>query len=200
VIGFVRDALSAGEGGLAQELPSTPVSQVSTPKEAVPESTRIEPAPYQGLLFLSGDDRGQLKQSLIDVLSQARSGTIPPSICPTVEQVGRAERLAIDYSDPAEFIKRCEKALSAMETDAPNAWQALQAQGIYRGSGQHGSVVFMFPGQGSQYVNMLRDLYISEPVVKDTFDEADRVMTPILGRTLTSYIYVEGDEAALAQA
>ncbi len=63
-----------------------------------------------------------------------------------------------------------------------------------------GSVVFMFPGQGSQYVNMLRDLYDSEPVVADTFNEADRVMTPILGRTLTSYIYVEGDEAALAQA
>ncbi len=112
----------------------------------------------------------------------------------------KTDRLAIDYSSEAELVKRCEKALSALDSDAANSWQALQAQGIYRGSGKPGKVVFMFPGQGSQYVNMLRDLYDSEPIIKDTFNEADRVMVPILGRTLTSYIYVEGDDDALAQA
>ncbi|MCX7977051.1 MAG: acyltransferase domain-containing protein, partial [Bellilinea sp.] len=58
----------------------------------------------------------------------------------------------------------------------------------------------MFPGQGSQYVNMLKDLCETEPLVADTFKEADAIMTPILGRPLTSYIYVDGDEESLKQA
>ena len=97
-------------------------------------------------------------------------------------------------------MKRAEKALGALDNTASGAWAALQGQGIYRGSGTAGKVAFLFPGQGSQYVNMLRDLRDSEPVVAATFQEADEVMTPILGRTLTSYIYVDGDDESLAQA
>jgi acyl transferase domain-containing protein len=66
--------------------------------------------------------------------------------------------LVIDYENLKEFIPRAEKALKALETDAPAGWQALGVQGIYRGSGRPGKVAFLFPGQGSQYVNMLRDL------------------------------------------
>ncbi|MBL0004932.1 MAG: hypothetical protein IPP00_13405 [Actinomycetales bacterium] len=41
----------------------------------------------------------------------------------------------------------------------------------------------------------------SEPIVKATFDEADKVMTPLLGRPLTSFIYVDGsDEKAVKAA
>ena len=41
----------------------------------------------------------------------------------------------------------------------------------------------------------------SEPVVKETFAEADRVMTPLLGRPLSEYIFVDpADAAAVAQA
>ncbi|TLN17874.1 acyltransferase domain-containing protein, partial [bacterium] len=57
-----------------------------------------------------------------------------------------------------------------------------------------------FPGQGSQYVNMLKDLCEVEPLAAETFREADEVMTPILGRPLTSYIYVDGDPERIAQA
>jgi acyl transferase domain-containing protein len=39
--------------------------------------------------------------------------------------------------------------------DNPAAWKALQAQGIFRGSGaKPGKIAFLFPGQGSQYINM----------------------------------------------
>ncbi len=106
----------------------------------------------------------------------------------------------IDYENLKEFIPRVEKALKALETDAPAGWQALGVQGIYRGSGRPGKVAFLFPGQGSQYVNMLRDLRTLEPLVAETFREADAVMTPILGRSISSYVFVDGKDDALAQA
>ena len=62
-------------------------------------------------------------------------------------------------------------------------------------------MAFLYTGQGSQYVNMLRVLRDLEPVVKETFDEADRAMAPLLGRPLSEFIFVDpADEAAIQQA
>jgi malonyl CoA-acyl carrier protein transacylase len=50
-------------------------------------------------------------------------------------------------------------------------------------------VAFLFPGQGSQYVDMMRDLALKYRVVADTFAEADSIMTPLLGQPLTSIVW-----------
>ncbi len=55
-------------------------------------------------------------------------------------------------------------------------WRALRAQGIFRGAGPAPKVAFLYTGQGSQYVNMLDELRQLEPIVAETFAEADRVM------------------------
>ena len=48
---------------------------------------------------------------------------------------------------------------------------------------------------------MLRALREAEPAVSETFAEADRAMTPLLGRPLSEYIFVDpADAGALAQA
>jgi len=157
-------------------------------------------SPYRGLFFASAESPAGLKAHLREVLEQARSGRFPPSRIPSEDEIRRPERLALDYTDGADLIKRLQKALAALEEDLPTTWQVLAGQGIFRGRGQPGKVAFLFPGQGSQYVNMLRDLYEMEPVVAETFREADAVMAPLLGRPLSDYIFVEGDEARLKQA
>ncbi len=101
---------------------------------------------------------------------------------------------------PLIWLQKAQKALKAFAADNPKIWFALGAQGIRHGSGDPGKLVFMFPGQGSQYVNMLRDLLDLSPVIRETFAEADAVTTPIFGRPLTDYIFVDGDEKAFAQA
>lgn len=37
-------------------------------------------------------------------------------------------------------------------------------------------IAFMFPGQGSQKVGMMKDLYDNYSVVKDVFKEADEAL------------------------
>ena len=156
--------------------------------------------PLNGLLFLGASTVAELKDALSAALQLARQGQLPERMLPSAEALAQPQRLAIDFEDGKELIARAEKALRALESGNEVAWPALTAQGIQRGSGTPGKLAFLFPGQGSQYVNMLKDLCEAEPLVAETFREADEIMTPIFGRSLTSYIYVDGDPEALKAA
>lgn len=62
-------------------------------------------------------------------------------------------------------------------------------------------VVFMFPGQGSQYVNMGRDLYTSEPVFAEHFDRCCELFQDELDIELRSIVFprIGTEEEAAAQ-
>ena len=48
---------------------------------------------------------------------------------------------------------------------------------------------------------MLTPLRAAEPIVAETFAEADRIMTPLLGKPLSEFIFVDHDDAdAVAKA
>ena len=201
VIAFICEGLNSGttspSTGNEGENPSVP----TIPVAVIQGSQTVEGVrPYQGLFFASADTPAELKTLLENAIQNLSNGSYVDSGCPGAEELGKGERLAIDYATREELGKRLEKALSGLANESAGAWKALQAHGVYRGSGSAGKVAFLFPGQGSQYVNMFKDLHETEPVVKETFDEADRIMTPILGRSLTSFIYTDGSEEELAQA
>ncbi|MBW4592783.1 MAG: SDR family oxidoreductase [Brasilonema angustatum HA4187-MV1] len=50
-------------------------------------------------------------------------------------------------------------------------------------------VVFMFPGQGAQYVNMARELYQSEPKFTEEVDRCSLMLRPFLGLDLREILY-----------
>jgi phthiocerol/phenolphthiocerol synthesis type-I polyketide synthase E len=50
-------------------------------------------------------------------------------------------------------------------------------------------VVFMFSGQGAQYVNMGKELYQQEPVFKENMDKCAEILTPLLGIDPLEVIY-----------
>ncbi|HVM70400.1 MAG TPA: acyltransferase domain-containing protein, partial [Anaerolineales bacterium] len=183
-------------GILTKESTTFPGAELQVAAQAAPEELRL----YRGLFFQGAETAAGLTEALAQALHQAKLGHLPANDCPTPEQLGQPERLVIDFENLKEFIPRAEKALKALEADAPAGWQALGVQGIYRGSGHPGKVAFLFPGQGSQYVNMLRDLRTIEPLVAETFREADAIMTPILGRPISSYVFVDGKDDVIAQA
>src|SRR5262249_20297778 len=50
-------------------------------------------------------------------------------------------------------------------------------------------VVFLFPGQGSQYPEMAAGLYRSEPVVRRAIDRCARLLEPALGADLRKLMF-----------
>jgi amino acid adenylation domain-containing protein len=52
-------------------------------------------------------------------------------------------------------------------------------------------LVFMFPGQGAQYVNMGKGLYDSEPLFKRTVDECSEILKPHLDLDIRELLFPE---------
>ncbi len=179
---------------------SVSVSLVGDGPQATVSAPQLK-APLRGALVVGASSEAELRARLGEVRDAAATGHAP-AFCPPREQDLRAtERLAIDYETATELAEKATKALSALESGNTAAWRLLRAQGVFRGRGTVPKVAFLYTGQGSQYVNMLRVLRDSEPVVRDTFAEADAVMTPLLGRPLSEYIFVDpADESAGARA
>ena len=66
-------------------------------------------------------------------------------------------------------------------------WRLLE--GAYYGCGPaNGTLAVLFPGQGSQYIGMLRDLACSFPIVHQTLARAT-TSEPIDGQSLGDWIY-----------
>ncbi|MFD3268922.1 SDR family NAD(P)-dependent oxidoreductase [Paenibacillus dendritiformis] len=57
-------------------------------------------------------------------------------------------------------------------------------------------LVFMFPGQGAQYVNMGLDLYKREPDFREAVDRCCDIVRPLLDADLKELLYPAGNDAA----
>ena len=74
--------------------------------------------------------------------------------------------------DRDDAIKGLEKAAASEVSDAVSA-----------------SVMFMFPGQGAQFVNMGRELYETERIFRQHLDSCAKLLLPHLGEDLRNVIY-----------
>jgi acyl transferase domain-containing protein len=171
----------------------------SAPAPTAPASATAK-APLRGALVLGGADDAAIVAQLEQVARDAAAGRAPDPAAPDPALADAPVRLAIDYADAAELAAKAGKALKAFTANAPAMWKMLKAQGVFLGRGPAPKVAFLYTGQGSQYVNMMDELRHIDPIVAATFAEADEVMTPILGRPLSSYIFIDSsDPAAVTQ-
>ncbi|HEY0603314.1 MAG TPA: SDR family NAD(P)-dependent oxidoreductase, partial [Herpetosiphonaceae bacterium] len=65
---------------------------------------------------------------------------------------------------------------------------------------QEPQIVFMFPGQGAQYLQMAAGLYTSEPVFRAHVDRCAELLQPRLGFDLRQVIYPDAEHMAAAAA
>ena len=103
----------------------------------------------------------------------------------------------LDLADVAFTLhtgRRCfrhRRAVVAGTGDRPAAVAALRRTEGLAASTAAGPrpVVFMFPGQGSQYPAMAAGLYENEPVVRRTIDHCARILKPDLGIDLRRLLF-----------
>ncbi len=163
--------------------------------------TSAAKAPLRGAAIIGGASVEAVRASLADLLKAAQSARVGPPTPPERSVLQAQMRLGVDYGSAEELADRLKLADKALATGNPKALAPLRARGIHLGVGPTPPIAFLYTGQGSQYVNMLAEMREREPVVAETFEEADRVMTPILGRPLTSYIFADpNDESAVKTA
>ncbi|MEH1788638.1 MAG: beta-ketoacyl synthase N-terminal-like domain-containing protein [Nostoc sp.] len=75
-----------------------------------------------------------------------------------------------------------------------------QTSGIVTGQVQNRNrpkIAFLFTGQGSQYINMGRQLYETQPTFRQVLQQCDQILQPYLEQPLLSVLYPEPDAPAL---
>ena len=206
----VRDReLTGGNGDInAKDTSRTPLDGSSwargtgiSPMQSYGDDGHGAKAPLRGALVIGAVSEAALAERLRSVQKAAEAGRAPAPAAPAESDLRAPERIVIDYADAADLAEKSSKALKALAANQPAVWKALRAQGVFRGHGPAPKVAFLYTGQGSQYANMLRALRAAEPIVAKTFAEADRVMTPLLGKPLSDFVFVDQDDAkAIAKA
>ena len=195
VIDYVVRMGAASQASAPSPTPPPPAS-VAPPAPAAaggagaPGASDADPQ----VLVFGGADGAAAVQAGRALLAQASTVTLRDATAPRVAAMGAAGRVAFVAQDLAEARRKAEDA-------GKGRAKILAARGIYLAEGealaQRGKVAFLFPGQGSQYVGMMRDLAAQFPVVADTFAEADRVLAPLIGCVLTEIVWAAAaDEAA----
>ncbi len=85
------------------------------------------------------------------------------------------------------------QAVNALLANVPQ--QVFQQRQVRRGK----SVVFLFPGQGSQHLDMARDLFESDAVFRNHFDACADLLLPHLGFDLRDKVFCGTGAEELAQ-
>ncbi len=154
-----------------------PPSQTSAPSRAS--------SPF--LLPISGLTREALRGQAESWLGYCRALTDLYSLGWTagVRRTHFAHRLAIAAKDQNELLERLEARLAELRDSAAPA-ESLPAP----------RVVFVCPGQGSQWLGMSRSLLETEGIFRQRMQEVDAVCRPYLGDSLIRLLE-EGDEDEL---
>jgi len=86
-------------------------------------------------------------------------------------------RLAVIASSIEDLQQKLTYALKRLFD--PECHQIKDLKGVYffeSSLSKEGKLAFLFPGEGSQYVNMLADLCLFFPEIRACFDKADRIL------------------------
>ncbi|MBD2522076.1 type I polyketide synthase [Nostoc sp. FACHB-133] len=128
----------------------------------------------------------QLAQNYIKYLSS--HAEIPLGDITHTSQIGRthfSHRLAIIADEHQQIQQKLQAYLDNSEII-----------GIHHGhsSQQSKKIAFLFTGQGSQYRNMGRQLYQTQPSFRQTLDNCDTLLQPLLGESILEVIFSENSE------
>ncbi|MBV8885706.1 MAG: aminotransferase class III-fold pyridoxal phosphate-dependent enzyme, partial [Chroococcidiopsidaceae cyanobacterium CP_BM_RX_35] len=156
------------------------------------EAPELEPSALgraQQLLLLSAKTSTALEKATANLKEYLQQN--PEVVLADVSYTLQRGRKAFNH----RLIAVCRDAVDAiqvLETLDPN--RVLTRNTEIRDP----SVVFMFPGQGSQYVNMGLNLYRHESVFRSAVDRCAEILKPLLARDLREVMYPATGDAETA--
>lgn len=141
---------------------------------------------HQQLLLLSTKTASSLKTATINLAKHLQS--YPKLNLKDVAYTLALGRKAFDHRH------------IALASDLENATNTLKETPVLSNPDEvkKRSIVFMFPGQGSQYANMARELYQSETVFQQQVDKCCDLLQPHLGLDLREIIYPTAEKVTEA--
>ncbi len=144
------------------------------------------------------------KQDLFNELSKAILAIkYDPTYLPSISYQNHIQKphkfaVSINVENPEKLKEKIEYFIKIAGSQDVWAQESLylKMKGIYPFTPTEvkPKVCFMFPGQGSQYVDMMKDLASKYKVVMDTFMEADRLLIDIIGQNLTDTLWSKPGE------
>ncbi len=152
------------------------------------------------LFFWTGRTRRELLEG-VSALEAALCGGASPPLASLAAACAHKEKQRISGLDgkrlslaiiPSSLQDLREKMRSSIAFLEGSGKDLTDPRGIYfteRPLAYEGKVAFLFPGQGSQYVNMLSDLAIQYPEIRDCFERSDGILKGRLPKPLSSYIF-----------
>lgn len=178
-------------------------------KESEPRA--VLPQWQSELILIPGNSRQEILKSIEPIEKVLSQGAKPRlrdlayTLSKLDEQQTRSEgrteacsklRLAIiatSLEDLQQKLARAREVLTKSDAGpSANNLEINEPRGIYFSEQpllREGKVAFLFPGQGSQYINMLKDLTIEFPEVRICFERANRILQHQLSKPLSSYIF-----------
>ena len=109
----------------------------------------------------------------------------------SISNLNSKYRIGLTCSSLTELPKNIDTALDGFVNKSKRL--ILRNKGVfYSGDHQLGKVAFMFPGQGSQYVQMGKELWEKYEIVRETFREADEITDKMIGIKISEVIFAIG--------
>ena len=159
-------------------------------EEAPPIATAAEGEHGQQLLVLSAKTPTALARAAQNLFAHLREH---PGL--------RLQDVALTLQSGRKAFAHRRALVAASAEEAAQLLAQPSATRVF--SGQAASavpgVVFLFSGQGSQYLNMGRELYSSEPTFHHHLEQCFDGLAPDLGLNLRSLFYPEGDTNTAAE-
>jgi acyl transferase domain-containing protein/NAD(P)H-dependent flavin oxidoreductase YrpB (nitropropane dioxygenase family) len=163
------------------------------------------------LVVVRAESSASLEQELARLHAALSAGWTPPladlaySTAMTLQRVPLAEArsFAAVVDSLPELMQALTSAIAQLRGEPDKAMppNAFVQQDAPPGRGK---LAFLFPGQGSQYPDMLREALVYLPALRNAVEAADDVLRSCYPQPLSSFIYPPGttspDEAAQARA
>ncbi|MGB8330961.1 MAG: type I polyketide synthase, partial [Polyangiales bacterium] len=154
------------------------------------------------LFVLAGEtlrDLGQRATELLEVVAGMSVGEMPDLAAQLARGVSQngASRAAIVASSPEDLYKRLETLVAAIaETDAAGdyAFSTPDRRVLLTRGAKHPRIGFLFPGQGSQRINMSRTLVERFDWAREMVGNADRWLEEVGVQAVSKLIFRETDQ------